>query len=84
MQFFGQCMYSDSGSSLRSARIASVTIPKLSVNRQVNSSLWESESSSDSVDIVGEYSWVVLEQNPVQYTLPASLVHRQSSRSAQM
>ena len=34
-QFFGQCMYSDSGSSLRSARNASVKIPKLFVKREV-------------------------------------------------
>ena len=36
-QFFGQCMNSDPGSSLRSARNASVKITKLFVKRQVNS-----------------------------------------------
>ena len=41
--FFGQCMNSDSGSSLRSAQNASGEIPKLFVNRQLNCSLWESE-----------------------------------------
>ena len=36
-QFFGECMNSDPGSSLRSARNASVKITKLFVKRQVNS-----------------------------------------------
>ena len=36
-QFFGECMNSDSGSSLRSSRNASVKITKLFVKRQVNS-----------------------------------------------
>ncbi len=36
-QFFGECVNSDPGSSLRSARNASVKITKLFVKRQVNS-----------------------------------------------
>ena len=35
--FFGECMNSDPGSSLRSARNASVKITKLFVKRQLNS-----------------------------------------------
>ena len=74
MQFLGQFMYSD----LLIAQNASVTIPKLSVNREVHCCLWENEPSSDSIHIVEEYNWVVLEQNPVQDTLAALLVHSQS------
>ena len=53
--FFGQCMNSDSGSSLRSARNASVKITKLFVKREVNFK-HESESSSKSIFFVGECS----------------------------
>ena len=55
-QFFGDCMNSDSGSSLRSARNASVKITKLFVKRQVNSFMHESEPSSKSIFFVGECS----------------------------
>ena len=55
-QFFGDCMNSDSGSSLRSARNASVKITKLFVKREVNSFIQESESSSKSIFFVGECS----------------------------
>ena len=54
--FFRQYINSDSGSSLRSARNASVKIQKLFVNRQVNSFMHESESSSKSIFFVGECS----------------------------
>ncbi len=55
-QFFGDCMNSDPGSSLPSARNASVKITKLFVKRQVISFKHESESSSKSIFFVGEYS----------------------------
>ena len=55
-QFFGDCMNSDSGSSLRSARNASVKITKLFVKRHLNSFMQESESSSKSIFFVGECS----------------------------
>ena len=45
-----------SGSSLRSARNASVKITKLFVKRQVNSFMQESEPSSKSIFFVGECS----------------------------
>ena len=67
-QFFGDCMNSDPGSSLRSARNAFVKITKLFVKHHVNSFMHESESSSKSIFFVGECSWVVLEQNWVQDT----------------
>ncbi len=54
--FFGQCMNSDSRSSLRSARNASVKITKLFVKHHVNSFKHESESSSKSIFFVGECS----------------------------
>ena len=54
--FFPQCMNSDSRSSLRSARNASVKITKLFVKRHVNSFMQESESSSKSIFFVGECS----------------------------
>ena len=54
--FFGQCMNSDSGSSLLSARNASVKITKLFVKHQVNFFKHESESSSKSIFFVGECS----------------------------
>ena len=78
--FFGECLNSDPESSLRSARNASVKIRKLFVKRQVNSSMHESESSSESIYFVGKCSWVVLEQNPVQDALPASAVHKDHTR----
>ena len=55
-QFFGDCMNSDPGSSLPSARNASVKIPKFFLKRQVNSFMQESESSSKSIFFVGECS----------------------------
>ena len=54
--FFPQCMNSDSGSSLRSARNASVKITKLFVKREVNSFKHESDSTSKSIFFVGECS----------------------------
>ena len=54
--FFGQCINSDSGSSLRSVRNSSVKIMKLFVKRQVNSFMQESESCSMSIFFVGECS----------------------------
>jgi len=56
------------------ARNASVMM-SMSVNR----TLWE-EKTSDSVHIVGECSSVVSEQNSVQDTLAALLVHSQFCR----
>ena len=50
--FFDQCMNSDSGSSFRSARNASVKITNLFVKRQVNSFIQESEPSSKSIFFV--------------------------------
>ena len=75
MQFIGQFLKSDSGSCLLSPRNPSVMIPKLSVKREVHCYLWENEPSSNSVDIVREYSSVGSEENPVQDTLAALLVH---------
>ena len=49
-------MNSDPGSSLRSAQNASVKITKLFVKREVNSFKHESESSSKSILLVGEFS----------------------------
>ena len=80
MQFLCQCVYSDSGSSLLSARNASVRIPKLSVNSEVHCSVCENKPLSDSVHNVGECTSVALEQNPVQDTLAALLAHSQSCR----
>ena len=51
-QFFGDCMNSDPGSSLRSARNASVKITKLFVKREVKSFKHESQSSSKSIFFV--------------------------------
>ena len=73
-------MNSDPGSSLPSARNAYVKITKLFVKREVNSFMDESEISSKSIFLVGECSWDVLEQNPVQDTSAALLVQSQSSR----
>ena len=50
------------------------------VNHQVHCSLWENEPGSNSVHNVGVCSSAALEQNPVQDTLAASLVHSQSCR----
>ena len=55
-QFFGDCMNSDQGSSLPSARNASVKITKLFVKSLVNSFMQETESSSKSIFFVGECS----------------------------
>ena len=55
-QFFGDFMNSHPGSSLPSARNASVKIRKLFVKREVNSFKRESESSSKSIFFVGECS----------------------------
>ena len=55
-QFFGDFMNSDPGSSLPSARNASVKITKLFVKSQVNSFMQESESSSKSIFLVGQCS----------------------------
>ena len=55
-QFFGDSMNSDPGSSLPSARNASVKIRKLFVKREVNSFKHESESSSKSIFFVGQCS----------------------------
>ena len=79
-QFFGDFMNSDPGSSLLSARNASVTIPKLSVNQEVHCSLWENEPGSNSVHIVVVCSSVALEENLVNGTLAALLAHSQSCR----
>ena len=51
-----QCINSDPGSRLRSARNASVKITKLFVKSQKNSFKHESESSSKSIFFMGEYS----------------------------
>ena len=53
-QFFGDCMNCDPGSSLPSARNASVKITKLFVKREVNYFKHESESSSKSIFFLGE------------------------------
>ncbi|WP_293682109.1 hypothetical protein, partial [Thiolapillus sp.] len=63
-------------SSKMTARNASVMMSMLSVNR----TLWEEKPTSDSVHIVGECSSVVSEQNSVQDTLAALLVHSQFCR----
>ncbi len=55
-QFFGDCMNSDPGSSLSTARNASVKITKLFVKSQVKSFMQEIESSSKSIFFVGECS----------------------------
>ena len=55
-QFFGECINSDPGSSLRNSRNASVKITKLFVKSQKNSFKHESESSSKSIFFMGEYS----------------------------
>ena len=65
MHFFGQVRYSDSGSSLLSARNTSVMIPNLSVNREEQFSVRENQPGSISVDIVAACSSVAFEQNPV-------------------
>ena len=52
--FNGSFLVSDPGSSLLSARNASVKITKLFVKSQVNSFMQESESSSKSIFFVGE------------------------------
>jgi len=62
------------------ARNASVMMSMLSVNRGVHCTLWEEKPTSDSVHIVGECSSVVSEQNSVQDTLAALLVHSQFCR----
>ena len=80
MQFFGQFMYSNYGSSFLNARNASFRIPKLSVNSEVHCSVWENKPPLDSVHNVGECTSVALEQNPVQDTLAALLAHSQSCR----
>ena len=54
--FNGSFLVSDPGSSLRSARNASVKITKLFVKRQVNSFKHESELSSESIHFVGKCS----------------------------
>ena len=54
--FFIDCINIDYGFSLRSARNASVKIPKLFLKRQVNSFMQKSESSSKSIFFVGECS----------------------------
>ena len=54
-------------------------IPKFSVNLDVHFSLGENEPRLE-VLIVGECSSVAFEQNPVQDTLAAFLVHSQSCR----
>ena len=59
---------------------ASVIIPNFSVNRHVHCSLWKNKASSDSVHILGECSSITFGQYPVQNTLVALHVHRQSCR----
>ena len=54
-------------------------IAKFSVNRDVHFSLGENEPGLE-VHIVGECSSVAFEQNPMQGTLAALLVHSQSCR----
>ena len=65
MHFFGQVRYSDSGSSLPSARNTSVMIPNMSVNREVQFFVRENQAGLNSVDIVAACSSVAFEQNPV-------------------
>ena len=55
-QFFGDCMNIDHGSSLPSARNASVKITKLFVKRELKCFKHESESSSKSIFFVVECS----------------------------
>ena len=73
-----KCIFS--GSIMPSARNTSVMIPNLSVIREVQFSLRENQPGSNSVHIVGKCSSDALEQNPVQDTLAALLVHSQSCR----
>ena len=80
MHCFGHVRYSDSGSSLLSARNTSVMIPNLSVNCEVQFSVRENQPGSNFVHIMVACSSVALEQNRVQDTLSALLVHSQSCR----
>ena len=50
------------------------------MNSEVQLTLWENEPGSNSVHILGARSSVALEENPVQETLAALLVHSQSCR----
>ena len=77
MQFFGQFMYSNYGSSFLNARNASFRIPKLSLNSKVHCSVWENKPPLHSVHNVGECTSVVLEQNSVLDSLAALLAHSQ-------
>ena len=54
--------------------------PKLAMNRGVHCCLRETESCSDPVHILGECSWIALQQNAVQDTLAALFVHSQSCK----
>ena len=80
MQFFGQFMYSNYGSSFLNARNASFRIATLSVNSEVQCSVWENKPPLDSVHNVGECTSVVLEQNSVLDSLGALLAHSQFCR----
>ncbi len=51
MHCFGEVSKSDSGSSLLSARNTSVMIPNLSVNCEVQFSVWENQPGSNSVTL---------------------------------
>ena len=64
---------------MSSAQNTSVMIPNLSVNREVQFSYQKNQPGSNSVHITGECSSVALEENPVQDTLAALIVHSQSS-----
>ena len=55
-------------------------IPNLLVNREVQFSLRGNQPGLNSVHIVGECSSDALEENPVQYSLGALIVHSQSCR----
>ena len=48
------------------------------MNREVQFSLRKNQPGSNSVHIVGACNSVALEENPVQDTLAALIVHRQS------
>ena len=64
---------------MSSAQNTSVMIPNLSVNREVQFSLRKNQPGSNSVHIMGACSSVALEENPVQDTLAALIVHSQTS-----
>ena len=77
VQFFGQFMYSNYGSSFLNARNASFRIAKLSVNSEVHCSVCENKPPLDSVHIIGTGCSIEWSVNWVwsRYILPYGTVH---------